>query len=120
MYQKIITTVILTMLIPLIGFAQWNYNFNGKWTLLHEKSSEIGLYNMLSIDFKQEGQNVTIIQKWGTSRSFSDTLRLKTDGKFSNFPIPDRVFRPMYLWGFPCMLVIPEQSKQNGNRKINS
>ena len=92
MLRKSCWIALFLLLIPVFSFSQGNPNFNGQWTLLPEKSSEIGLYNTLSIDFKQEAEYVTIIQKWGTSRSFSDTLRLKTDAKFSDFPIKDRVF----------------------------
>ena len=92
MPYKSLCIVSFLLLIPVISYSQGNPNFNGQWTLLSEKSSEIGLYNTLAIDFKQEAESVTIIQKWGTSRSFSDTLRLKTDDKFSVFQIKDRVF----------------------------
>ncbi len=92
MSNKIISMLTLLMLIPALTISQGNSNFNGQWTLLQEKSSEIGLYGALSIDFKQNGESVTIIQKWGEVRSFTDTLHLRTDGKFQDFPVKDRVF----------------------------
>lgn len=93
MLNKIISSLTLLMLIPVLTISQGNTNFNGNWTLIPEKSSEIGLYNTLSIDFNQNGQSVTLIQRWGTGRSFSDTLYLmKTNGKFEDFTLKDRVF----------------------------
>ena len=92
MSYKSLCIVSFLLLIPVISFSQGNPNFNGQWTLLPEKSSEIGLYRTLSIEIQQKNDDLTLIQKWGAGRSFSDTLHLKTDNKFSNFSIPDRVF----------------------------
>ncbi len=82
----------IIVLLPTFAITQSNPEFTGKWILIPEKSSEIGLYGTLSIDIQQTDTSVTIIQKWGTSRSFSDTLNLKTNGQFQKVPIKDRVF----------------------------
>ena len=113
MFRKSYWIVSFLLLIPAISFSQGNPNFNGQWTLLSEKSSEIGLYNTLSIDFKQEAESVTIIQKWGTSRSFSDTLQLNTDGKFSDFPINDRVFPSNVFMGLSMNVGKTREIKAN-------
>lgn len=121
MYRIIILTVVWTMLIPALAFSQGNPNLNGAWELLPDKSSEIGLYTTLSLDIKQEGLYFTIIQKWGTSRSFSDTLRLRTDGKFSTFPIRDRVFPSNVFMGLSMHVGDQREIKADwepGNRKL--
>ncbi len=92
MTRKIVSVLMLFILLPGAALSQVNTNFNGQWTLLPEKSSEIGLYGTLSIDFTVKDQSVRLIQKWGTSRSFSDTIEIATDGLLREFPIRDRVF----------------------------
>jgi len=112
-FKRFIYFLLITLRLPALALTQGNPKFTGEWTLIPEKSSEIGLYNMLSIDFKQEDQYLTIIQKWGTSRSFSDTLHLKTDGKFSDFPIKDRVFPTNVFMGLSMNVGKTREIKAN-------
>lgn len=91
-HRSILILSLFFVFFSTLAISQSISNFNGQWVVLPEKSSEIGLYGTLTIDLQTEDQTVTIIQKWGTSRSFSDTVRIKTDGKFREFPIRDRVF----------------------------
>ncbi|MDZ7335468.1 MAG: GxGYxYP family putative glycoside hydrolase [candidate division KSB1 bacterium] len=90
--KAIVILSLIFLFIPGLMFSQGNSVFNGQWTLLPEKSSEIGLYGTLSIDFAIADQSITLIQKWGTSRSFSDTIQINADGIARDFPIRDRVF----------------------------
>ena len=112
-FKRFIYFLLITLRLPALALTQGNPKFTGEWTLIPEKSSEIGLYNTLSIDFKQEDQYLTIIQKWGTSRSFSDTLHLKTDGKFSDFPIKDRVFPTNVFMGLSMNVGKTREIKAN-------
>jgi len=75
-----------------LSSAEEKANLNGVWKLIPEKSSEIGLYETLSIGIDQTDSMVTVIEKWGLSRSYADTFRLKPDGVFRKFPITSRVF----------------------------
>lgn len=84
--------ILMLALAPALSFAADGTSLNGTWVLIPEKSSEIGLYGTLSIEINQTATDVTVIEKWGTSRSFSDTLQLTPDGKFRKYPITDRVF----------------------------
>lgn len=77
---------------PALGLSQGDPQFNGKWTLNPEKSSEIGLYRTLSLEILQKGATVILTQKWGTSRSFEESLILKTGGETNRVPVTDRVF----------------------------
>ncbi|MDZ7340604.1 MAG: GxGYxYP family putative glycoside hydrolase [candidate division KSB1 bacterium] len=91
-YRSLVVLSLFIIFIPALVLPQSSSDFNGQWALLPEKSSEIGLYGTLSIDLAAEDHAVTIIQTWGTSRSFSDTIRILTDGQSRDFPIRDRVF----------------------------
>ncbi|MBN2090628.1 hypothetical protein JW964_13535 [candidate division KSB1 bacterium] len=82
--------ILLVVLIPLIIMAQGD--ITGKWMLIPAKSSEIGLYETVSIDIVQNGTKLMVIQKWGTQRGFSDTLELIPDGREIEQRIENRVF----------------------------
>lgn len=64
----------------------------GKWTLLPDKSTGIDLYNHLQIEIAETSSGITLIQKWGRRRSFSDTLHLKMDQSKQQKMISNRVF----------------------------
>jgi len=106
-----ISVLLITILLPDFTIGQGNPDFNGRWTILKEKSSEIGLYEALSIDIQQQGSDLTIIHKWGTSRGFSDTLNLKTDGTLAIVPIKDRVFPTNVFMGLSLPVGTKRQIK---------
>ncbi len=83
----IILAIILT---PLIVRSQTD--MTGQWVLIPAKSSEIGLYETVSIDILQNGTKLIVIQKWGTQRGFSDSLELIPDGREIEVIIKNRVF----------------------------
>ncbi|MBN1350993.1 hypothetical protein JXJ21_16350 [candidate division KSB1 bacterium] len=85
--------VYLLLLLPLFMVsAADRHDFNGKWCLIEEPSTEIDLYNRLSLEFKLQNDSIRLIQKWGGGRSYSDTLNLKPDGKIQTIPVVNRVF----------------------------
>ena len=75
-----------------VSFSQDKLAFSGRWILIPEKSSEIGLYSTLSIEIRQTNTSVTIIQIWGTSRFFKDSVTLKTGGGVNTVPVRNRVW----------------------------
>jgi len=107
-YYYSVLIFITALFLPAMSTGKGNPNFTGQWKLIPEKSSEIGLYRTLSIDFQQKGSTVTIIEKWGTRRSFSDTLVLKTGGIVNKVPIKNRVFPSNVFMG----LSLPVGSKR--------
>ena len=84
--------LLIVFLLPAFCFNQGDPRFDGQWTLIPEKSSEIGLYSTLSLDIQQKGTTVILTQKWGTSRSFEEKLVLETGGKSNRVPVTNRVF----------------------------
>ena len=73
-------------------FSQVKQDIFGKWDILQNKSSSIGLYKTLSLEIHQKGDELTLIQQWGKGRSYTDTLIIKTNGKEKSIPVTDRVF----------------------------
>jgi len=84
--------VLALLLLPIPGAGQGNPAFNGKWTFIQQMSDDIGLYASLSIDFRQTASTVTILHKWGTGRSFLDSLSLEVGGKINKIPVTNRVW----------------------------
>jgi hypothetical protein len=91
--------LLIVCLIPSFCFSQGDPQFDGQWTLIPEKSSEIGLYNTLSLEIQQKGTTVILAQKWGTSRSFEERLTLETGGKSNRVPVTNRVFSTNVFMG---------------------
>jgi len=93
MFKKIWVTGLLSALLfwlPNAGNA--NSDFNGKWNLIRAKSTEIDLYETLSLEFIIQNQAVTLVQTWGGGRSFKDSLYLSTAGKIQKINVTNRVF----------------------------
>ncbi|MBD3386657.1 hypothetical protein GF407_17270 [candidate division KSB1 bacterium] len=88
--MKRFCTIILLSVTALT--AQPAADFRGQWELIPQASSEISLYSTLSLKFQNAEKGITIIQKWGGNRSFSDTLTLKTDGSTTKQIVPNRVW----------------------------
>lgn len=84
--------IMVMVLSPSLAQSAGDPAFNGKWTLLPLKSSEIDLYQTSSLDFSQDGSTVTILHTWGRGRSHTDTLVLKTGGEMNRVPVNNRVW----------------------------
>lgn len=82
---------LLILFQPVIASAN-PAEMNGEWVLLPQKSSEIGLYNTLSLIIQQSGNELTLIQKWGETRSLFDTLKITLNGKTKDIRVTNRVF----------------------------
>ncbi len=85
-------SIVVLILLQFIPTVQAKETVEGDWTLIRERSSAIELYEMLSLNFQLKGENLTLIQKWGASRSYLDTLQIKTNGLAQTFRIKSRVF----------------------------
>lgn len=83
---------LLALLLPTVGSAQGSPGFTGKWTFIQQMSDDIGLYASLSMEIRQSGSNIVILQRWGAGRSFVDSLSLEVGGKVNKVPITNRVF----------------------------
>jgi hypothetical protein len=64
----------------------------GEWILVPQASTEIDLYGMLMLEIGRQGEEVTLIRTFGGSRSFKESLKLKTGGFANQIPILDRIF----------------------------
>ncbi|MDZ7386316.1 MAG: GxGYxYP family putative glycoside hydrolase [candidate division KSB1 bacterium] len=74
------------------AFADGNPEFSGTWKLIPDLSTEIDLYATLTIDVTLKENGVLLVQTWGTSRRFVDSLDLRTDGVAIKVPVKNRVF----------------------------
>ena len=117
-FRSIVFLTIMGVFATLLQ-ATGNPAFNGKWTLIPHKSSQISLYRMLSVQFQVEKKQVTIVQKWGTRRSFTDSLVLKTGGAVNKVRIKNRVFPTNVFMGLSMpvgsMRLITANWQNDGN-----
>ncbi len=84
----------------LLALLSWNLEaavvgapeFAGTWKLIPELSTEIDLYATLTLEVSLKEEGVLLVQTWGTTRRFVDSLDLRTDGKPTLVPVKNRVF----------------------------
>ncbi|MEX2191089.1 MAG: GxGYxYP domain-containing protein [Bacteroidota bacterium] len=55
-------------------------------------SHEIGLYATLSLEIRLDAKSVTVIQRWGTSRFYVDSVTVTLNGPASQVPVSNRVW----------------------------
>jgi len=72
---------ILLLIFFLVTIAQSDALFSGRWKLVTEKSSEIGLFKTLNLDITLTDMNLQVQQIWGSGRSLRDTLQLPISGQ---------------------------------------
>lgn len=89
---RTVATLIVLSVFTLTAFAQSPTPFTGSWTLVPQSSHEIGLYGTLSLRIRQEDGSITIIQKWGTTRSYTDSLTLPLNSSPTRVPVTSRVW----------------------------
>jgi hypothetical protein len=114
--------LLVALLLPTFGLGQGNSNFAGKWTVIPQMSHDIGLFANLSIEFRQNGSEVVIIQKWGTGREFIDTLDLQVGGVVNNVRVTDRVWPANVFMGLSMPVGGTRQFKamwDKGGRVLN-
>lgn len=90
--RLLLTIITLMLLHSPLALAQKKADLSGVWELLPDKSTEIDLYSALAVKISQAGNTVIVVRKYGTSRSFTDSLVLEPGGKSLTVPIEDRVF----------------------------
>ncbi|MDZ7372915.1 MAG: hypothetical protein ONB23_03000, partial [candidate division KSB1 bacterium] len=91
--RRLLLAVIILVMSAASAFADAaDKSFEGRWELVPQVSSEIGLYDALSLEFRVSGNEVQIVEKWGTTRSFQDTLRFVVGGQENLVPVTNRVW----------------------------
>ncbi len=115
--RNIFNKAMIIILFAASCFSQDIGGMYGKWELVPQSSSEIALYNNLNIDIQQDASSITIIQKWGKRRSFTDTLKFQTDGKVNKIPIYNRVWPTNVFMGISMKVGASRQVKAYWDRK---
>lgn len=92
-------SLLIAFFLPSLAIGQGNPAFDGAWKLIPQMSHDIGLYGTLSIEIRQLKTGVSLIHKWGTSRTFVDSLDLKIGGAVNTAAIRDRIWPPNVFMG---------------------
>lgn len=67
--------------------------FDGKWTFLPLKSSQIDLFGTVALEIRRDGGKVILHQTWGRGQhAVERSTRLSTDGAVNEVPVTDRVW----------------------------
>lgn len=87
------SVIILIILLPALLFAAGNAEFNGSWEFVTPQSTVIPFYRTMNLEFQIHPNELVLIQNWGgrSRHAFSDTIRLRTDGKTYRLPVQHQV-----------------------------
>ena len=105
--MRIMSVCVLLCLFVLPAFAQPETDIFGSWELLPEKSTDVDLYRNLSVRLEKGPAGIVVVNRWGGSRFFLDSLVLPADGREVRVPITNRVFPGNVFMGL--MMPVGEQ-----------
>jgi hypothetical protein len=91
LHALVAAVALLLTIVPYQPALRAESPFDGSWELIPAKSTEIDLYGTLSLRFEVREADLTLVQRWGGRRSFTDSLILPTNGSPVRVPIVDRV-----------------------------
>jgi len=67
--------------------------FDGKWTFLPLKSSQVDLFGTVALEIRRDGGKVTLHHTWGVGQyAVERSMTLTTDGAVNEVPVTDRVW----------------------------
>lgn len=90
--QKFMIILFLLMTATFNVFALDTVGFGGEWTLIPDESTPISYYNTIGLNFQQDGNFLTIVQKWVGKPPHTDSIHVSTDGKAEKMMVTNRVW----------------------------
>jgi len=86
-------TLLFVLMFSITGVFAQDLPFTGTWEMVKAQSTTIDLFSSLVIDLKQNGNEISLIRKWGAgSKSFTDTLSFRMNGSGESAIIGNRIF----------------------------
>lgn len=87
------TIILLVVLIAALSSPAFGASgLEGKWESILDQSTDIDLYQHLSVEVRLTAGSLTLIRQFGTTRNFRDSLTLPLDGSPVSVPVNNRVF----------------------------
>jgi hypothetical protein len=90
-FQRL-TMIFIILFCCLAAFGAEELTLEGEWVLVSQASTEIDLYGTLTIEIARHDDGLTLTRIFGGSRSFRESLALKTGGFANKTSVTDRVF----------------------------
>ncbi|EDY84869.1 hypothetical protein VDG1235_4503 [Verrucomicrobiia bacterium DG1235] len=88
-------------------------DWQGKWVLIENESSDVDLYGTVSLEFVSMGRDrLEVVEQWGAGRSHAETLGLELGGVVNAFPIKQKVFASNVFMGLRRVI--------GGERKVRA
>ncbi len=82
---------------------------DGRWTLVTEKSSRVELYDTVALEISTPGNDVTIVQTWGTGAlALPVKYDLQTGGADNVVPVTNRVWPTNAFMGVSMDTKVPQ------------
>jgi hypothetical protein len=90
-YRRL-TSILAILLCCTAALGAQVLTLEGEWVLVPQASTEIDLYGALAVTISRNDGGLTLVRTFGRSRSFQESLTLKTGGFANKVPVSDRVF----------------------------
>ncbi len=88
----ILSLLWVSILIAPPARAEQDSTILGVWELIPAKSTNIDWFGTVTVDIRESGKNLTLIQVWGTRQSYRDSVVLTLGGSSVGVPISNWVF----------------------------
>jgi hypothetical protein len=90
--RRFITLCTCVLWIPMNTPAQDSRPLAGTWDLIPAGSSDIDHFGALTVEVRQSGERLTIVQIWGRGRTYRDSVTLVPGGRSSDVAAGSWVF----------------------------
>jgi hypothetical protein len=90
-YRRL-TSILAILLCCTAALGAQVLTLEGEWVLVPQASTEIDLYGALAVTISRNDGGLTLVRTFGRSRSFQESLTLKTGGFANKVPVSNRVF----------------------------
>jgi hypothetical protein len=94
------------------AYGQSDSTLLGKWELIPDQSTDIDYFSGLSVEFRQEGSQLTILQTWRSRRSVTDS--------FVVTPGAAPVEVPVRSWVFPTNVFMGVRMLEGEKRQVSA
>ena len=98
-FLRIIASVALVLLLPLMLHAQTGPSLDGSWELIPAHSQDMDHFRSFALTLRTAGQPVTIVQVWRARQVHRDSVTLIPGAKEVTLPVPGWVNPPNVYMG---------------------
>ena len=106
--MKLLIGLLVASLLVFTGVSAQEVAFQGKWTLIKERSSDLDYFQYMTIQFTVKQDEITVVKEFGPRRQCVEAMVLKTNGAVNSVTVTERTFMSNLYMG----LKIPSHARK--------